>query len=64
MPMLYAALSFWAVGFTSAYGLAFWSGFGVFGVWVGFSLALLLFALLLTARFWNLTARGYLPPVP
>jgi MATE family multidrug resistance protein len=64
VPMLYAALSFWLVGFTSAYAMAFWSGLGVFGVWVGFSLSLWLFALLLTVRFQNLTARGHLPPVP
>ncbi len=64
VPMLYAALSFWLVGFTGAYALAFWFGLGVFGVWIGFSLALLLFALLLTVRFWNLTARGYLPATP
>ena len=64
VPMLYAALSFWVVGFTSAYALAFWLGLGVFGVWIGFSLALWLFALLLTVRFANLTARGYLPPAP
>ncbi len=51
VPMLYAALSFWLVGFTSAYALAFWSGLGVFGVWIGFSLSLWLFALLLTVRF-------------
>ena len=44
--MLYAALSFWLVGFTSAYALAFWAGLGVFGVWIGFSLSLWLFALL------------------
>lgn len=64
VPMLYAALSFWIVGFTSAYALAFWSGLGVFGVWIGFSLSLWLFALLLTVRFHNLTARGYLPTAP
>ena len=62
--MLYAALSFWIVGFTSAYALAFWAGFDVFGIWIGFALSLWLFALLLTARFHNLTARGILPPVP
>ncbi|MPZ40485.1 MAG: MATE family efflux transporter [Rhizobiales bacterium] len=64
VPMLYAALSFWAVGFSSAYALAFWFGFGVFGVWIGFSLALWLFALLLTVRFRNLTASGHLPKAP
>jgi MATE family multidrug resistance protein len=64
IPMLYAALSFWVVGFTSSYALAFWFGFGVFGVWIGFAFGLWLFALLLTVRFYNLTARGYLPAVP
>jgi len=64
VPMLYAALSFWLVGFTSAYALAFWWGYGVFGVWIGFAFALWLFALLLTVRFQNLTARGFLPADP
>jgi MATE family multidrug resistance protein len=64
VPLLYAALSFWAVGFSSAYALAFWFGFGVFGVWIGFSLSLWLFALLLTVRFQNLTASGHLPKAP
>jgi MATE family multidrug resistance protein len=64
VPLVYAALSFWAVGFSSAYALAFWAGFGVFGVWVGFALSLWLFAVLLTVRFHNLTARGFLPAAP
>jgi MATE family multidrug resistance protein len=64
VPMLYAALSFWVVGFSSAYALAFWFGFGVFGVWIGFAFSLWLFALLLAVRFRNLTGRGYLPAVP
>jgi multidrug resistance protein, MATE family len=64
VPLLYAALSFWIIGFTSAYVLAFSTGLGVFGVWIGFSLSLWLFALLLTVRFNNLTARGYIPKAP
>ncbi len=64
VPMLYAALCFWVVGYTSAYALAFWTGLGAFGVWIGFSLSLWLFALLLTVRFRNLTARSYLPAAP
>ncbi len=64
VPMLYAALSFWLVGFNAAYALAFWAGIGVFGVWIGFSLGLWLFAVLLTVRFQNLTARGDLPAAP
>ena len=64
VPMLYAALSFWVVGFTSAYALAFWADLGAFGIWIGFSLSLWLFASLLTVRFHNLTARGHLPAPP
>jgi MATE family multidrug resistance protein len=64
VPLLYAALSFWIVGFTSAYVLAFSTRLGVFGVWIGFSLSLWLFALLLSVRFNNLTARGYIPAAP
>jgi multidrug resistance protein, MATE family len=55
MPMLFAAVSFWLVGFTSAYGLAFWSGNGAVGVWIGFSLAVASFAALLIWRFHGLT---------
>jgi MATE family, multidrug efflux pump len=64
VPLLYAAVSFWLVGFTSAYTLAFYTSLGVLGVWIGFSLSLWLFALLLTVRFRNLTTRGHLPPAP
>ncbi|MCC6888263.1 MAG: MATE family efflux transporter [Hyphomicrobiales bacterium] len=64
MPMLYAAVSFWLVGFSAVYALAFWWDLGVFGVWTGYSLALFLFALLLSVRFWKLTAGGYLPATP
>jgi MATE family multidrug resistance protein len=64
VPLLYAAVSFWLVGFTSAYTLAFYTSLGVFGVWIGFSLSLWLFASLLTVRFRNLTGRGHLPAPP
>jgi MATE family multidrug resistance protein len=62
-PLLFAAISFWLVGFTTAYGLAFPLGWGVAGVWTGFSLSVLTFATLLVWRFHRLTARGYLPSV-
>jgi MATE family multidrug resistance protein len=61
IPMLYAALSFWVIGFTTGYALAFWHGFGVYGIWIGFSLGVGVFAVLLLARFNNLTSRQYLP---
>jgi MATE family multidrug resistance protein len=64
VPMIYAAVSFWLIGFTSGYVLAFWAGLGAVGVWIGFSLSLATFAALLIWRFDRLTARGYLPAVP
>jgi multidrug resistance protein, MATE family len=61
VPFLFAALSFWLVGFTSAYALAFWAGFGAVGVWVGLVLGLVVYAVLLVWRFSLLARRGYLP---
>lgn len=61
MPMIYAAISFWLIGFTSGYALAFWNGLGAIGIWIGFSLSLASYAALLVVRFHRLTARGYLP---
>ena len=63
VPMLFAALSFWIIGFTSACILAFPGGLGVYGVWIGFSLGVCTFAALLIGRFHMLTARHYLPPL-
>jgi MATE family multidrug resistance protein len=56
VPMLFAAVSFWLVGFTAAYALAFPLGFGVIGIWIGFSLSVVTFAVLLVWRFNKLTA--------
>ena len=39
VPMLFAALSFWLIGFPGAYALAFPAGLGAIGIWIGFSLA-------------------------
>jgi MATE family multidrug resistance protein len=56
VPMLFAAISFWLVGFTAAYLLAFPWGFGAIGIWIGFSLGVATFAVLLVWRFNRLTA--------
>jgi MATE family multidrug resistance protein len=64
VPMLYAAVSFWLIGFTSAYGLAFWGGLEAVGVWIGFSISLGIYASLVVWRFHLLTARAYLPAIP
>jgi MATE family multidrug resistance protein len=57
VPMLYAAVSFWPVGFASAYVLAFPAGLGTVGVWIGFSLSVATFAVLLIHRFHKLTTQ-------
>jgi len=58
VPMIYAALSFWLIGFASAYGLAFVSGYGAPGIWIGLTLGLLVYASLLVRRFRRLTMHG------
>ncbi len=58
VPMLYAAVSFWLVGFVSAYALGFPLGMGTVGIWIGFSLAVGTFAALLIRRFHKLTQDG------
>ncbi|MGH8429980.1 MAG: MATE family efflux transporter, partial [Solimonas sp.] len=63
IPLAFAALSFWVIGFASCYWLAFPKGMGALGVWIGLSLGLAIYAILLVWRFHALTARGYLPEV-
>lgn len=62
VPMWFAAVSFWLIGFSCAYGLAFPGRLGAVGIWIGFSIAVATFAALLVYRFHVLTlpedARG------
>lgn len=55
VPMLFAVLCFWVIGFSACYLLGIVGGFGVEGVWVGLSAALIVYALLLIRRFHRLT---------
>ena len=64
MPLLFAALSFWGIGFSSAYTLGIALGHGAIGVWVGLTAALAVFSALLVWRFHALTRRRYLPAAP
>jgi MATE family multidrug resistance protein len=63
VPMLFAAVSFWAIGFPSAYALAFPAGLGTIGIWIGFSLSVATFATLLVWRFSRLSRSADLPAV-
>jgi len=57
IPLLLAAISYWLIGFTAAYGLAFWAGSGAIGVWIGLSIGTGIYAILLVLRFRTLTQR-------
>jgi MATE family multidrug resistance protein len=57
VPMVIAALAYWAVGVPASYALAFVLGFGGTGLWWGLVIGLALAASLLSARFWGRSAR-------
>jgi len=61
IPMLIAAFSYWAVGFTLAYALGIGAGLGAVGIWIGLATGLALAAILLSRRFQRRARRGYLP---
>jgi MATE family multidrug resistance protein len=61
IPMVYAALSYWAIGLGSGYWLAFHAGFDGAGLWIGFVVGLSCAAILLTARLRRLNRRLYIP---
>jgi MATE family, multidrug efflux pump len=61
VPLLIAAISYWAVGFVSCLWLGFPIGLGAVGVWIGLSIGTAVYAILLVWRFHALTARHYLP---
>jgi multidrug resistance protein, MATE family len=57
VPLLFAAVSYWGIGFCSAYALAFRTPLGAAGVWIGLSLGTLVYATLLILRFLLLAGR-------
>jgi MATE family multidrug resistance protein len=57
VPLLFAAISYWLVGFCMAYFLAFHTSLGPPGVWIGLSAGTLVYAALLVIRFRLLATR-------
>ena len=53
VPMLMAALAYWAVGMPASYLLGFVAGWGGLGVWAGLVAGLGMAGALLMARFWT-----------
>jgi MATE family multidrug resistance protein len=63
VPLMFAALCFWVIGFAVCYALGFPVGWGAIGIWVGLSLSVVIYAVLMVWRFNVLTKRGYLPAI-
>src|SRR5438132_11230425 len=59
VPMLIAAIGYWAIGFLSSWLLAFPLGLGAIGLWSGLALGLAVVAVALTLRL-HFRARGQL----
>jgi MATE family multidrug resistance protein len=57
IPLLFAAIGYWLVGFPAAWALAFPLHLGAVGVWIGLSLGTLVYAVCLILRFRRLTSR-------
>jgi MATE family multidrug resistance protein len=57
VPLLFATVSYWLIGFTCAYGLGFWTPLGAVGVWIGLSVGTAVHAILLVLRFRLLASR-------
>ncbi len=57
MPLVFAAIGYWVIGFCAAYALAFFKPLGPLGVWIGLSLGTLVYATLLVLRFRRLASR-------
>jgi MATE family multidrug resistance protein len=57
VPLLFAAISYWLIGFPTAYALAFGTELGAVGVWIGLSCGTAVYAVLLIQRFRLLAGR-------
>ena len=64
VPLFFAAVSFWGVGFATSYSLAFPAHLEAVGIWAGFTVGLGVYATLLVWRFNTLSRRGYMPATP
>jgi MATE family multidrug resistance protein len=61
VPLIFAAVSFWLIGFVLCWIFGFTLGLGAYGIWLGLSIGIAVYAVLLVWRFQGLTARHYLP---
>ena len=64
IPLLFSVISFWLVGFTAAYVLAFNFNMGAQGIWIGLSVSVIVYGALLISRLLVLLNRPDLPVFP
>ncbi|WP_238364305.1 MATE family efflux transporter [Mesobacterium pallidum] len=57
VPMVITTISYWAIGLTCSYTLAFFVGWGATGLWLGLTFGLTCAAIGLATRFWTSAAR-------
>jgi MATE family multidrug resistance protein len=57
IPLLFAAISYWIIGFWLSYLLGFWTTLGAVGIWFGLSIGTVIYATLLVLRFRLLARR-------
>jgi MATE family multidrug resistance protein len=57
VPLLFATISYWLIGFTLACSLGFRTPLGAVGVWIGLSCGTVVYAALLLLRFRVLASR-------
>jgi MATE family multidrug resistance protein len=58
VPMVLAAISYWAIGIPCSYLLGFTYGYGGVGVWAGLVIGLFVASILLNLRFWGFTIKA------
>ena len=61
VPLLFAILSYWLIGFTCACWLGFRTPSGAVGVWIGLSVGTAVYAVLLLLRFRSLASKLTFP---
>jgi MATE family multidrug resistance protein len=57
VPLLFAAISYWLIGFPLASVLGFRTPLGAVGVWIGLSVGTAVYATLLVLRFRRLASK-------
>ncbi|MCA1378925.1 MULTISPECIES: MATE family efflux transporter [unclassified Bradyrhizobium] len=59
VPLLFAAIAWWLIGFSLSYWLGLKVGPGAIGIWIGLSIGTTIYAALLVLRFRHLTSRAH-----